>query len=53
MSVSIGDVERAAERIAGYVRRTPVLEVAPGLFLKMEGMQHSGSFKARGGFNRA
>jgi threonine dehydratase len=30
-----------------------VLEVAPGLFLKMEGMQHSGSFKARGGFNRA
>ncbi|SNR90334.1 threonine dehydratase [Streptosporangium subroseum] len=53
MSVSIGDVERAAERIAGYIRRTPVLEVAPGLFLKMEGMQHSGSFKARGGFNRA
>ncbi|MDP9845329.1 threonine/serine dehydratase [Streptosporangium lutulentum] len=53
MSVSIGDVRRAAERIAGYVRRTPVLEVSPGLFLKLEGMQRSGSFKARGGFNRA
>ncbi|GAA2851660.1 threonine/serine dehydratase [Streptosporangium fragile] len=53
MSVSIGDVERAAGRIAGHVRRTPVLEVSPGLFLKLEGMQHAGSFKARGGFNRA
>nr|WP_307560885.1 threonine/serine dehydratase [Streptosporangium lutulentum] len=53
VSVSIGDVRRAAERIAGYVRRTPVLEVSPGLFLKLEGMQRSGSFKARGGFNRA
>ncbi|MEV4379900.1 threonine/serine dehydratase [Streptosporangium sp. NPDC049644] len=53
MSVSIGDVRRAAERIAGYVRRTPVVEVSPGLFFKLEGLQHSGSFKARGGFNRA
>ncbi|MCT9930031.1 threonine/serine dehydratase [Planotetraspora sp. A-T 1434] len=46
------DVERAASRIAGHVRRTPVAEVEPGLFLKLEGMQHSGSFKVRGGFNR-
>lgn len=53
MSVSIGDVEQAAERIAGYARRTPVLELSPGLFLKLESMQHSGSFKIRGGFNRA
>ncbi|GIH94532.1 threonine/serine dehydratase [Planobispora siamensis] len=53
MSVSIGDVERAAERIAGRARRTPVLELSPGLFLKLESMQHSGSFKVRGGFNRA
>ncbi|MBB2911957.1 threonine dehydratase [Streptosporangium becharense] len=53
MSVSIGDVERAAARIAGRVRRTPVLEVSPGLFLKLEGTQHAGSFKTRGGFNRA
>ncbi|MGS2643522.1 threonine/serine dehydratase [Streptosporangium sp. LJ11] len=53
MSVSIEDVERAAGRIAGHVLRTPVVEVSPGLFLKLEGLQHSGSFKARGGFNRA
>ncbi|MFS1300777.1 threonine/serine dehydratase [Streptosporangium longisporum] len=53
MSVSIGDVERAAGRIAGHVRRTPVIEVSPGLFMKLEALQHSGSFKARGGFNRA
>ncbi|GAA3445543.1 threonine/serine dehydratase [Planomonospora venezuelensis] len=49
----VGDVERAAERIAGHARRTPVLEMSPGLFLKLETAQHSGSFKVRGGFNRA
>ncbi|ACZ85559.1 threonine/serine dehydratase [Streptosporangium roseum] len=52
MDVSVGDVREAAGRIAGYVRRTPVMEVSPGLLLKLEGMQHSGSFKVRGGFNR-
>jgi threonine dehydratase len=55
--VDSDDVERAAERIAGYVRRTPVIEVAAGdlaavpLVLKLENMQRSGSFKARGAFN--
>ncbi|GAA4234745.1 threonine dehydratase [Streptosporangium album] len=53
MSVSVGDVREAAGRITGYARRTPVLEVSSGLVLKLEGLQHSGSFKARGGFNRA
>ncbi|WP_326821208.1 threonine/serine dehydratase [Streptosporangium sp. NBC_01756] len=52
MSVSVEDVREAAERIAGYARRTPVLEVSSGLVLKLEGMQHTGSFKVRGGFNR-
>jgi threonine dehydratase len=52
VDVSVGDVREAAGRIAGYVRRTPVMEVSPGLLLKLEGMQHSGSFKVRGGFNR-
>ncbi|MEV0416983.1 threonine/serine dehydratase [Streptosporangium canum] len=52
MDVSVGDVREAAERIAGCVRRTPVMEVSPGLLLKLEGTQHSGSFKVRGGFNR-
>ncbi|MFN2496781.1 MAG: threonine/serine dehydratase [Pseudonocardiaceae bacterium] len=57
--ITRADVEAAARRIAGRVRRTPVAEVDPGAFapagqvwLKLEFMQHTGSFKARGAFNR-
>jgi threonine dehydratase len=57
--ITRSDVEAAARRIAGRVLRTPVAEVGPGMFapagqvwLKLEFMQHSGSFKARGAFNR-
>jgi threonine dehydratase len=46
------DVLAAAGRISGFVLRTPVLEVSPGLFMKLELLQHSGSFKVRGAFNR-
>lgn len=51
------DVLAARERIRGRVRRTPVLEVDPGLFgasalFKLEVLQHTGTFKARGAFNR-
>lgn len=49
------DVERARERIAGWVRRTPLLALdaaAGGGWLKLEYLQHTGSFKARGAFNR-
>jgi threonine dehydratase len=52
MTVSVEDVQRAAERIIGQVRRTPVIEVAPGLTFKLELLQHTGSFKPRGAFNR-
>lgn len=52
MTVSYEDVVSAAERIGGHVLRTPVLEIAPGRFLKLEQLQHSGSFKVRGAFNR-
>ncbi|MBO3745660.1 threonine/serine dehydratase [Streptosporangiaceae bacterium NEAU-GS5] len=45
-------VELAADRISGYIRRTPVVEVEPGLLFKLEGLQHGGSFKVRGAFNR-
>lgn len=53
-SVSRDDVLTAADRIAGRVRRTPVLEVEAGVLgpgavtLKLEQLQHTGSFKARG-----
>jgi threonine dehydratase len=51
-------IETAANVIAGHVRRTPVIEAdgadfgLPGVTLafKLELLQHSGSFKARGAF---
>ncbi|MFI6477732.1 threonine/serine dehydratase [Nonomuraea sp. NPDC050663] len=46
------DALDAAERISGYVLRTPILQVTPTLTFKLELLQHSGSFKARGAFNR-
>ncbi|MGW4801265.1 pyridoxal-phosphate dependent enzyme, partial [Nonomuraea sp. NPDC004297] len=51
-TVTHEDVLVAARRITGHVLRTPVIEVAPGLWLKLELLQHSGSFKVRGAFNR-
>ncbi len=43
------DVHRAAGRVAGLVRRTPLVPSSdPGLWLKLENAQRSGSFKARG-----
>ncbi|MFC5826567.1 serine/threonine dehydratase [Nonomuraea insulae] len=51
-AVTNEEVRAAAERIAGHVLRTPVMEVSPGLWLKLELLQHSGSFKVRGAFNR-
>ncbi|MCC6434803.1 MAG: pyridoxal-phosphate dependent enzyme, partial [Acidimicrobiales bacterium] len=46
-----GDVTAAAERIAGRVRRTPTLRLDDETVLKLEHLQHTGSFKARGAFN--
>lgn len=53
------DIERAAARLGDRVRRTPVLDLAAGelglpmrLTLKLELLQHVGSFKPRGAFNR-
>ena len=49
------EIEAAAGRIAGHVLRTPVLtaDVGAGLpvELKLEQIQHTGSFKSRGAFN--
>lgn len=51
------DIEQAGDRISGYVRQTPVLDIEDGLGLssrvrlKLELFQHTGSFKARGAFN--
>lgn len=52
------EIQDAGRRIAMHVRRTPVMaleEQAFGIdariFLKLECLQHTGSFKPRGGFN--
>jgi threonine dehydratase len=57
--VARADVEAAHERAGGYVRSTPVLEVEPEalgtagrVVVKLEQLQHTGSFKPRGAFNR-
>ncbi|HET7814515.1 MAG TPA: threonine/serine dehydratase [Candidatus Baltobacteraceae bacterium] len=42
-------IERTHELIASYVRKTPVIDVM-GAALKLEFMQHAGSFKTRGAF---
>jgi threonine dehydratase len=50
-------IAAARARIAGHVRRTPLLEAAsplagaPPISLKLELLQHTGSFKPRGAFN--
>ncbi|CAM3535401.1 threonine/serine dehydratase [Stackebrandtia soli] len=57
--ITTADVTSAAERVAGHVRRTPVLRVGSvlsggttELTFKCEFTQHTGSFKARGATNR-
>jgi threonine dehydratase len=51
------DIEAAASRIRDHVRVTPIVSTRlPGIdaevVLKLECLQHSGSFKPRGAFNR-
>jgi threonine dehydratase len=53
------DVRAAARRIAGHARRTPLLADTPldaqtggRVLLKLETLQHTGSFKFRGAYNR-
>lgn len=51
---SHADIEGARERVAPWVRRTPVIALARSrhrLVLKLELLQHTGSFKPRGAFN--
>jgi len=53
------DVRAAAARLAGHARRTPLLSATPldeltggRILLKLETLQHTGSFKFRGAYNR-
>ena len=56
--LTLSEVQRARERIAPYVRHTPLLplpalrgDLPAQLRLKLENLQVTGSFKARGVFN--
>ncbi len=51
LPVSLADVEAARERIVPFVRQTPLHPLGDGLLLKLENLQVTGSFKARGAFN--
>jgi threonine dehydratase len=58
MPISRDTISAASQRIAAFVRKTPVIELPRGALggnwvpiLKLEFMQHAGSFKARGAFN--
>ncbi|MGH7003304.1 MAG: threonine/serine dehydratase, partial [Alphaproteobacteria bacterium] len=58
MSITPDQIAATERLIRPYIRRTPVLSVDLGEFgrqaqpidLKLECLQHSGSFKARGAF---
>ncbi|NUO59275.1 MAG: serine/threonine dehydratase [Hamadaea sp.] len=49
--ITPADIIAARRRIEGRIRRTPVFEAAPELVFKLEYLQHTGSFKARGALN--
>ena len=55
MKVGPAEVSEALDRIRSRIRRTPTIEVVLDgrpLVLKLELLQHTGSFKPRGAFNR-
>ncbi len=59
LAISIDDVRSAAKQIQGVAARTPLIEniklnqIAGGrVFIKPECLQHTGSFKFRGAYNR-
>jgi len=56
---TIADIEAARDRLGGRARRTPLLADTPldaetggRILLKLETLQHTGSFKFRGAYNR-
>src|SRR5947209_7924389 len=59
--IELKDIQAAQQRLAGYIRRTPLIEAKPvkqqvgevkELYLKLENLQITGSFKARGAVNK-
>jgi len=58
LAITFGDVQQAAQRLAGQAHRTPVLRSrsadersGASLFFKCENLQRMGAFKFRGAYN--
>ena len=58
-AVTLSDIQRARQRVASCVRRTPLVvssalseRLGTTLYVKLELFQKSGSFKVRGVFNK-
>ncbi|AMB59845.1 threonine/serine dehydratase [Microterricola viridarii] len=52
MTLTRLDVQAAEQRTRAHVRRTPSFHASATLSFKLEFLQHTGTFKARGAFNR-
>src|ERR1041384_6154325 len=59
MTVKLSDIESARSILQGIIRHTPILPdeklsaaIGGSAFLKAESLQVSGSFKARGAYNK-
>ena len=59
MSISIGDIRQAQQRLAGHAVETPLItnpflnrRLGGDVYIKAENLQHGGAFKFRGAFNR-
>ena len=57
--IDFSDIQSARERVSPYIRRTPLFRsenltntIGVNLYLKMEILQKTGSFKPRGAFNQ-
>ncbi|HTQ81327.1 MAG TPA: threonine/serine dehydratase [Thermoanaerobaculia bacterium] len=61
--IGLSEIQAAAERLRGHIRRTPLLSPSPSrqpalpeaggsLLLKLENLQVTGSFKVRGAINK-
>ncbi len=54
-ALSLADIRAAADRIHAYILKTPTLSgesvAGPGVWLKAENLQRTGSFKVRGAVN--
>ncbi|MGL5137873.1 MAG: pyridoxal-phosphate dependent enzyme, partial [Beijerinckiaceae bacterium] len=58
LPVTPASIMSAYDRVRGHIRETPVIDLPTGAFgiatplsLKLELLQHAGSFKSRGAFN--